>query len=113
MTSTYGAGPTMQAHITGMVQRGTGAGGIILSHDRGKPQTVATYRSLLPWLKARFSLVALPTSGPDYGHPASGEWVGCNAGAEDSVNGYQSPQQRRRVPCHGGSERNAAAGTAP
>ncbi|NJC64877.1 polysaccharide deacetylase family protein [Planosporangium flavigriseum] len=60
----YGVGPAMTNHITTMVQRETRPGGIILSHDNGKPYTIATYRSLLPWLKSKFRLEALPTSAP-------------------------------------------------
>jgi hypothetical protein len=37
-------------------------GSIILSHGNLKPHTVATYRTSVPWLKARFQLIALPTS---------------------------------------------------
>lgn len=62
-TDKYGIGPAMINHITTMVQRDTRPGGIILSHDGGgKPQTIATYRTLLPWLKSKFELIALPTT---------------------------------------------------
>jgi peptidoglycan/xylan/chitin deacetylase (PgdA/CDA1 family) len=64
MTAKYGVGPAMTNHITTLVQRDLRPGGIILSHDNGKPYTVATYRTLLPWLKSKFQLVALPTSQP-------------------------------------------------
>ncbi|NJC70257.1 polysaccharide deacetylase family protein [Planosporangium thailandense] len=64
MSSTYGTGPAMIDHIATMVRRGTRPGGIILSHDMGKPQTIAAYRSLLPWLTSRFHLEALPTDQP-------------------------------------------------
>ncbi|MGC9666750.1 polysaccharide deacetylase family protein [Planosporangium sp. 12N6] len=69
MSDRYGTGPAMSQHITAMVRDGTRPGGIILSHENGKPHTVATYRSLIPWLKERFPLVALPTSGPSTRHP--------------------------------------------
>jgi hypothetical protein len=32
----------------------------VLSHDYQKPATTAAYRILLPWLMARFTLIALP-----------------------------------------------------
>jgi peptidoglycan/xylan/chitin deacetylase (PgdA/CDA1 family) len=60
--SKYGVGPAMINHITTLVKRDTRPGGIILSHENGKPHTIATYRSLLPWLKSNFQLEALPTS---------------------------------------------------
>jgi peptidoglycan/xylan/chitin deacetylase (PgdA/CDA1 family) len=59
-TSKYGMGPAMTNHMTAIVQRDTRPGSIILSHENLKPHTVATYRSLLPWLKSHFRLVALP-----------------------------------------------------
>jgi peptidoglycan/xylan/chitin deacetylase (PgdA/CDA1 family) len=62
LTGKYGSGPAMHNHITAVVQGGVRPGGIILSHEAGKPHTIATYRSLVPWLKAHFQLVALPTS---------------------------------------------------
>ncbi|NJC84850.1 polysaccharide deacetylase family protein [Planosporangium mesophilum] len=64
LTARYGVGPAMTSHITSVVQRETRRGGIILSHEAGKPHTIATYRSLVPWLKANFNLIALPTSQP-------------------------------------------------
>ncbi|NUT37700.1 MAG: polysaccharide deacetylase family protein [Hamadaea sp.] len=59
-SSKYGTGPSMVGHIIGAVQRDTRPGSIVLSHDNGKPDTITAYRTLLPWLKARFRLVALP-----------------------------------------------------
>jgi peptidoglycan/xylan/chitin deacetylase (PgdA/CDA1 family) len=64
LTGKFGVGPAMTNHITSLVQRDTRLGGIILSHDAGKPHTIATYRSLVPWLKAHFQLIGLPTSKP-------------------------------------------------
>jgi peptidoglycan/xylan/chitin deacetylase (PgdA/CDA1 family) len=64
MNSRYGVGPAMVNHMTAVVRRDTRAGGIILSHENGKPHTIAAYRLLLPWLKANFNLIALPTSQP-------------------------------------------------
>ena len=42
----------------------TRAGSIVLSHDGGgnRSQTVAAYRTLIPSLKARLTLIALPVS---------------------------------------------------
>ena len=34
-------------------------GSIVLSHDRGQPDTVAAYRVLIPWLQARYRLVPM------------------------------------------------------
>jgi peptidoglycan/xylan/chitin deacetylase (PgdA/CDA1 family) len=62
VTNKYGVGPAMANHMTTIVQRDTRPGSIILSHENLKPHTVATYRTLVPWLKARFQLIALPTS---------------------------------------------------
>jgi peptidoglycan/xylan/chitin deacetylase (PgdA/CDA1 family) len=70
MSSRYGVGPAMVNHMTTVVQRDTRPGGIILSHDNGKPHTIATYRLLLPWLKANFRLEALPTSAPPSPSPS-------------------------------------------
>jgi peptidoglycan/xylan/chitin deacetylase (PgdA/CDA1 family) len=61
VTNKYGVGPAMANHMTTIVQRDTRPGSIILSHENLKPHTVATYRTLLPWLKSRFQLIALPT----------------------------------------------------
>lgn len=62
--ATYGHGSAMVKHITGVIQSQTRPGAIILSHDNGKPDTITAYRALLPWLKARFTLIALPTGTP-------------------------------------------------
>ncbi len=35
-------------------------GAIVLSHDYAQPDTIAAYRKLIPWLKKRYTLVALP-----------------------------------------------------
>jgi hypothetical protein len=34
---------------------------IVLSHDCKHPDTITAYATLLPWLKARYSLAPLPT----------------------------------------------------
>jgi peptidoglycan-N-acetylglucosamine deacetylase len=59
--STYGHGSSMVSHIIWAVKYYTQPGSIVLSHDLGKPDTVTAYATLLPWLKARYKLVALPT----------------------------------------------------
>ncbi|WP_433301145.1 polysaccharide deacetylase family protein [Actinoplanes sp. CA-030573] len=41
------------------VQRNTHDGAIVLSHDYAQPDTIAAYRTLLPWLKKRHQLVGL------------------------------------------------------
>jgi peptidoglycan/xylan/chitin deacetylase (PgdA/CDA1 family) len=45
--------------IIKIVQRHTRPGSIVLSHDYAQPDTIAAYRTLLPWLRQRFRLVAL------------------------------------------------------
>ncbi|GAA1602660.1 polysaccharide deacetylase family protein [Actinoplanes couchii] len=45
--------------IIRIVKRGTKPGAIVLSHDYAQPDTIAAYRTLLPWLNKRFDLVAL------------------------------------------------------
>jgi peptidoglycan/xylan/chitin deacetylase (PgdA/CDA1 family) len=57
----WGRGPSMVQHIISVVEHTTGPGSIVLSHDLAKPDTIAAYRELLPWLKARFTLIPLPT----------------------------------------------------
>jgi peptidoglycan-N-acetylglucosamine deacetylase len=60
----YGTGSSMVNHVISAVENGTRPGAIVLSHDNGKPDTITAYRTLLPWLKARFKLIALPTALP-------------------------------------------------
>jgi peptidoglycan/xylan/chitin deacetylase (PgdA/CDA1 family) len=50
-------------HIVNVVTAQAHPGAIILSHDGGgdRSATIAAYQQLLPWLRARFELVALPT----------------------------------------------------
>ncbi|WP_239118239.1 polysaccharide deacetylase family protein [Paractinoplanes ferrugineus] len=59
----YGTGPAMVRHMSARVRRDTRPGSIILSHDLGKPQTLNTYRQLLPWLRTRYGLAAMPAGG--------------------------------------------------
>ena len=56
----FGSGPSMVNHIVSVVKTAR-PGSIVLSHDLAKPDTLAAYQQLLPWLKARFTLIALPT----------------------------------------------------
>jgi peptidoglycan/xylan/chitin deacetylase (PgdA/CDA1 family) len=55
-------GPALTQHIVAVVERTTHAGSIVLSHDGGgeRESTVAAYRTLLPNLTGRFSLIGLP-----------------------------------------------------
>lgn len=62
--SVFGTGSRMVNHIISAVESGTRPGAIVLSHDNGKPDTITAYRTLLPWLKARFKLIALPVTSP-------------------------------------------------
>ena len=58
--STYGTGTRMVNHIVSVVESQTRPGSIILSHDRKEhPDTITAYQILLPWLTARYQLVAL------------------------------------------------------
>ena len=59
-SSKYGKGTPMVNHVIAAVERDVRPGSIILSHDNGKPDTITAYRTLLPWLKARYTLIGLP-----------------------------------------------------
>jgi peptidoglycan-N-acetylglucosamine deacetylase len=61
-TSTYGRGPAMVDHIVTHVKRSVRPGSIVLGHDMAKPFTVTAYARLLPWLKSRYTLIALPAA---------------------------------------------------
>jgi peptidoglycan/xylan/chitin deacetylase (PgdA/CDA1 family) len=56
----FGTGQTMTRHIVSTIESTVRPGSIVLSHDYQKPATTAAYRILLPWLTARFQLIALP-----------------------------------------------------
>jgi peptidoglycan-N-acetylglucosamine deacetylase len=60
-SATYGHGASMVSHIVGSVQAQVKPGRIVLSHDCKHPDTIAAYATLLPWLKARYTLIPLPT----------------------------------------------------
>jgi peptidoglycan/xylan/chitin deacetylase (PgdA/CDA1 family) len=48
------------SRVISAVKNRTRAGAIVLSHDYAQPDTIKAYAVLLPWLKSRFKLVALP-----------------------------------------------------
>jgi len=56
----FGTGARMVNHVIDVVESKTGPGAIVLSHDLKVPDTITAYATLLPWLKARFTLVCLP-----------------------------------------------------
>src|SRR5262249_42734356 len=58
--SKYGHGSSMVSHIISTIESHVRPGSIILSHDLNKPDTLAAYKVLLPWLKARYTLAPLP-----------------------------------------------------
>jgi peptidoglycan/xylan/chitin deacetylase (PgdA/CDA1 family) len=58
--SKWGHGQSMADHIIMLVQSKIRRGSIVLSHDFKKPDTITAYKTLLPWLKANVTLVALP-----------------------------------------------------
>ncbi|WP_239120370.1 polysaccharide deacetylase family protein [Catellatospora chokoriensis] len=66
----FGKGTAMVNHIIAAVERDVRPGSIVLSHDNGKPDTIVAYRTLLPWLKARYTLIALPDAPPPPPSPA-------------------------------------------
>jgi peptidoglycan/xylan/chitin deacetylase (PgdA/CDA1 family) len=59
-SDTYGHGQSMVDHIVSVVKSTTRPGSIILSHDRVRPDTVAAYKILLPWLTSTFKVNRLP-----------------------------------------------------
>jgi peptidoglycan/xylan/chitin deacetylase (PgdA/CDA1 family) len=56
----YGRGSAMTKHVISAVKHQVGAGGIVLSHDLSTPETIEAYKTLIPWLKARYKLIPLP-----------------------------------------------------
>jgi peptidoglycan/xylan/chitin deacetylase (PgdA/CDA1 family) len=59
----YGHGDSMVNSIVAKVKNDTRNGSIVLSHDKGRPDTITAYQTLLPWLKQKFPLIALPPDG--------------------------------------------------
>jgi len=56
-------GESDAAHLTKVlaaIKNHVHKGSIVLSHDFGQPDTITAYRTLLPWLKQRYKLIALP-----------------------------------------------------
>jgi peptidoglycan/xylan/chitin deacetylase (PgdA/CDA1 family) len=49
-----------RARVISRIDRNTRKGAIVLSHDYNQPDTIAAYRTLLPRLRHRFQLIALP-----------------------------------------------------
>jgi peptidoglycan/xylan/chitin deacetylase (PgdA/CDA1 family) len=49
-----------EAKIVHVVKKHVGKGAIVLSHDYGQPVTITAYRELIPWLRERYRLIALP-----------------------------------------------------
>ncbi|GAA0488843.1 hypothetical protein Ade02nite_72900 [Paractinoplanes deccanensis] len=49
-----------RARLISTIEKHARPGAIILSHDYAQPDTIAAYRTLLPYLRKRFQLVALP-----------------------------------------------------
>ena len=50
-----------RARVVSHIDKHVRAGAIVLSHDFAEPDTIAAYRTLLPRLRRRFELIALPT----------------------------------------------------
>jgi peptidoglycan/xylan/chitin deacetylase (PgdA/CDA1 family) len=59
----WAPGPALTQHVISVVEHNTHAGSIVLSHDGGgdRQSTVEAYRTLMPYLTGRFTLVSLPT----------------------------------------------------
>jgi peptidoglycan/xylan/chitin deacetylase (PgdA/CDA1 family) len=49
-----------KSRVIARVERRTRPGSIVLSHDYAQPDTIAAYRTLLPWLRKRYELIAMP-----------------------------------------------------
>jgi peptidoglycan/xylan/chitin deacetylase (PgdA/CDA1 family) len=62
-SSVFGHGQSMVNHLISYVQNEARPGSVILMHDYQKPDTTEALRTIMPWLKARFPLVALPRDG--------------------------------------------------
>lgn len=56
-------GEAMSDNVVASVKEQTRPGSIVLAHDNFKPDTVTAFKTLLPWLKQRYSLIALPPDG--------------------------------------------------
>jgi peptidoglycan/xylan/chitin deacetylase (PgdA/CDA1 family) len=80
----FGRGATMVHHILSTIESQVRPGSIILSHDLAKPDTMTAYRTLIPWLMARFTLIPLPVPVPE-SEP--------NSASQSEPLGTPSPQQ--------------------
>ncbi|NMO50969.1 polysaccharide deacetylase family protein [Actinoplanes sp. TBRC 11911] len=49
-----------QQRVINRVCHNTGSGAIVLSHDFAQPDTIAAYRKIIPTLKKKYKLVAMP-----------------------------------------------------
>ena len=49
-----------RSRVIRAVEKHTRKGSIVLSHDYAQPDTIAAYHTLIPWLRKRFQLIALP-----------------------------------------------------
>jgi peptidoglycan/xylan/chitin deacetylase (PgdA/CDA1 family) len=59
--ATYGTGQAMVKHIVSVVEAQAKPGVVVLSHDLSKPDTLAAYQQLIPWLlKAKDKLIPMP-----------------------------------------------------
>jgi peptidoglycan/xylan/chitin deacetylase (PgdA/CDA1 family) len=61
-TAGHKPGADLTNHVVSMVKENCAPGAIVLSHDGGgdRSSTEAAYRTLLPYLKQQFTLVAMP-----------------------------------------------------
>jgi peptidoglycan/xylan/chitin deacetylase (PgdA/CDA1 family) len=53
-------GAAHRAKVIRAVKKHVARGAIVLSHDYRQPGTISAYRTLLPWLRQRYRLIALP-----------------------------------------------------
>ena len=51
---------THRSKVISTVEKRTRKGSIVLSHDYAQPDTIAAYHTLVPWLRQRYKLIALP-----------------------------------------------------
>jgi peptidoglycan/xylan/chitin deacetylase (PgdA/CDA1 family) len=49
-----------RAKVISAVEKHVRKGAVILSHDYAQPDTIAAYHVLIPWLRHRYQLIALP-----------------------------------------------------
>ena len=61
-SATFGTGAPLVTHVIDTVEAKVRPGSIVLSHDNAHPDTITAYRTLLPWLKARFKLIPMPVT---------------------------------------------------